>query len=54
VRACIGGINNQILIFDMRHRLVHVAAVEFASIWKNAYQVESAGIPDNGDHQFWH
>jgi glucose-6-phosphate isomerase len=28
------------------------AAVEFASTWKNAYQMESAGISDNGDHQF--
>jgi hypothetical protein len=30
-----------------------IAAVEFAPIWKNAHQVGSAGIPDNGDHQLF-
>jgi hypothetical protein len=28
-----------------------IAVVEFAPTWKNAYQVESTGIPDKGDHQ---
>jgi hypothetical protein len=27
-----------------------IAAIEFAPIWTNPYQVESAGIPDDGDH----
>jgi hypothetical protein len=27
-----------------------IAAVEFTPTWKNAYQVKSAGIPDNGDY----
>jgi hypothetical protein len=30
-----------------------MAAVEFAPTWKNPYQVESAGIPDNDDHRFF-
>jgi hypothetical protein len=28
-----------------------IAAVEFTLTWKNAYQAESAGTPDDGDHQ---
>jgi hypothetical protein len=29
-----------------------IAAAEFAPTWKNAYYVESSGIPDDDDHLF--
>jgi hypothetical protein len=30
-----------------------MAAVKFAPTWKNAYSVESRGIPDDGDYQYF-
>jgi hypothetical protein len=63
--VCGRALSNGRSIFDLLYQLVQfatprvtesfvlvIAAIEFAPTWKNAYYVESRGIPDDDDHRF--